>query len=225
VRVATWNIQHGRRHDDGRPDPLAVAAACVALRAEVLALQEVDRGTLRVRGADLLAIVADATGLTPVDGPARPFQGGTYGNALLVAGEPDAVALVDLPRLRHGREPRVVLRCRFAGLTVATCHLDHRGTAPEQLGAVLASLPAAGPAVLTGDLNLEPGSVDAVLGAAGPGWSQAEVPLAFPARHPRRVIDHILVREVAVTAVDPPAERPAVSDHRPVVVELAWPPR
>jgi endonuclease/exonuclease/phosphatase family metal-dependent hydrolase len=225
VRVATWNVQHGRRHDDGRPDPVALAAACAGLRADVLALQEVDRGTARVRGADLLAVVADATGLTPVDGPAHPFQGGTYGNALLVAGEPEAIALVGLPRLRHGREPRVVLRCRFAGLLVATCHLDHRGTAPEQLGAVLASLPAAGPAVLTGDLNLEPGAVDAILLAAGPGWSQVEVPLAFPARLPRRAIDHVLVREVPVISVDPPADRPPVSDHRPVVVDLAWPAR
>jgi len=223
MRVVTWNVQHGRRHDDGIPDPIALAAECSAFGADILALQEVDRATGRVGGADLLQVVADATGLHPIDGRARDYDGGTYGNALLVAGEPTAVEVIGLPRVRRRGEPRSLLRCRFAGLTVATCHLDHRSDASIQLGAVLAALPAAGPAVLMGDMNLEPAAIDAILAVAGPGWSQVDVPLAFPARAPRRAIDHVLVRELRVAGVGPPAPRPAVSDHRPVAVELALP--
>ena len=222
MRVVTWNIQHGRRHDDGRPDPAALAEVCSALGADVLALQEVDRGTARVGGVDLLGVAAAATGLTPVDGPARPLEGGTCGNALLVAGQPEAVDVLPLPRVRRRGEPRVLLRCRFAGVTLATCHLDHRIDAAMQLGAAFSMLPAAGPAVLVGDLNLDPGTVDAVVAVAGPGWSQVDVPAAFPSGAPRRVIDHVLVREVGVAGIGPPAARPAVSDHRPVTVELDW---
>lgn len=223
MRVVTWNIQHGRRHDTHQPDPVALAAECVALDADVLALQEVDRRTRRVHGADLLEIVADATRLTPVDGPATHFDGGTYGNALLVRGDPVAPAVLVLPRHRHRSEPRSLVRCRFAGLTVATCHLDNGMDAAAQLGVTLGALPAAGPAVLAGDLNLPPGSVDAVISAVGPGWSQVEVAMAFPARAPDRTIDHVLVREMHVVAALPSEPRPLVSDHRPVAVELDWP--
>ena len=219
----TWNIQHGRRYDTHRPDPAALAAACVALDADVLALQEVDRGTRRVHGADLLQLVAHATGLTPVDGAATTYEGGTFGNALLVRGEPVAPAVVVLPRHRHRSEPRSLVRCRFAGLTVATCHLDNGTDAAPQFGVALAALPAAGPAVLAGDLNLAPGSVDAILAVAGPGWSQVEVAMAYPAREPDRTIDHVLVRDIGVVAALPSVERPVVSDHRPVAVELDWP--
>jgi endonuclease/exonuclease/phosphatase family metal-dependent hydrolase len=218
VRVVTWNVQHARRADSGEPDPLALAGACMALEADVLALQEVDRGTARVRGADLLEIVADATGLTPVDGAAAEFQGGTYGNALLVRGEPTGPVVVELPRPWRA-EPRVVVACRLGDLAVACCHLGlGRGEAARQLAAALAVVPA-GPAVLLGDLNLGPPSVSAVLSAVAEEWSQLDVPPSYPADEPGQAIDHVLVRAVT-TATATGAARAAVSDHRPVVVEL-----
>lgn len=89
MRLVTWNIQHARRMDTGQPDVDAFAADVAALGADVLALQEVDRGTRRLGGADLLAVAAEASGLTPIDGHVRRRPGGgTYGNALLVRGEP-----------------------------------------------------------------------------------------------------------------------------------------
>ncbi|WP_050758093.1 endonuclease/exonuclease/phosphatase family protein [Xylanimonas cellulosilytica] len=61
LRLATFNVQHGRM-PDGRVDPPFLAAAVSTLRADVVALQEVDRGQVRSAGADLAALVAQAMG-------------------------------------------------------------------------------------------------------------------------------------------------------------------
>jgi endonuclease/exonuclease/phosphatase family metal-dependent hydrolase len=62
VRIATFNILHGRSLDDGRVDVERLAAAVKALDADVLGLQEVDRDQPRSMGADLTAVAAEAMG-------------------------------------------------------------------------------------------------------------------------------------------------------------------
>jgi endonuclease/exonuclease/phosphatase family metal-dependent hydrolase len=221
VRLVTWNVQRGRR-DGGEPDHAALVAACAGLDADVLALQEVHRTDLGGPG-DVLAAIAEATGLVPLDGHAIEVGGGTYGNALLVRGGADDVARHVLPASVEVREVRALVRCRWRGVQVACSHLDHRGEAATQLGATLARLAGDGPAVLLGDLNLRLASVRAVLDGVAPAWAALEVPEAVPAHRPDRAIDHVLLR--GVTAVAPPAPPPRlpVSDHRPVAVEVAWP--
>jgi endonuclease/exonuclease/phosphatase family metal-dependent hydrolase len=62
VRLVTWNVLHGCSPDDGRVDLDRFAAAVRSLDADVLALQEVDRGQARSQGADLAAVAAEAMG-------------------------------------------------------------------------------------------------------------------------------------------------------------------
>lgn len=62
TRLATFNILHGRSVDDGLVDNDRMAADCALLAADVLCLQEVDRGQLRSHGADQTAAVAKASG-------------------------------------------------------------------------------------------------------------------------------------------------------------------
>ena len=62
MRLATFNILHGQSLADGLVDVDRFAAAVRTLHADVLALQEVDRGQPRSHGADLAAIAADAMG-------------------------------------------------------------------------------------------------------------------------------------------------------------------
>jgi endonuclease/exonuclease/phosphatase family metal-dependent hydrolase len=62
VRLATFNILHGRSVADGRVDVERFADAIAALDADILALQEVDRDQPRSFGADLTAVAADAMG-------------------------------------------------------------------------------------------------------------------------------------------------------------------
>ncbi|MGH9136588.1 MAG: endonuclease/exonuclease/phosphatase family protein, partial [Acidimicrobiales bacterium] len=199
MRVVTWNIQHARR-PDGKADPEALAAACAAFGADVLALQEVDRGTRRIGGADLLALIAEATGLHLVDGTILRYRGGTYGNALLVRGTTAEEGKRRLPRPSwppwDRPEPRGMVWARWQDMFVAACHLDpRRRRAARQLPVVLRRLARrahAAPALLLGDLNLVPLAVEPV--ATRYGFELLSVPTAYPADEPREAIDHVLVR-------------------------------
>ncbi len=62
MRVATFNILHGRSPVDDRVDIDRYAEAVRALDADVLALQEVDRNQPRSANADLTAVAAEAMG-------------------------------------------------------------------------------------------------------------------------------------------------------------------
>jgi endonuclease/exonuclease/phosphatase family metal-dependent hydrolase len=226
MRLATWNVQHGRRWDTGTPDPAALAAAAAELAVDVLALQEVDRGTRRVGGADLLAAVAEATGLRAVDGHVVELEGGTYGNALLVREdllvEPVGPKKLYRPWLFpwNRPEPRgaVVARLRGTPALVVSGHLGlRRGERRHQLPSLLSAAAGAPTSVILGDLNAFPEEVAPV--ARRHGFTVLDVPPAFPAVAPRTVIDHVLVKGVRGRPC-PPAERPVVSDHRPVLVEV-----
>jgi endonuclease/exonuclease/phosphatase family metal-dependent hydrolase len=60
VRLATFNLLHGRSLTDGLVDPDRLTAAVAALDADVLALQEVDRDQSRSGKLDLTALAARA---------------------------------------------------------------------------------------------------------------------------------------------------------------------
>jgi endonuclease/exonuclease/phosphatase family metal-dependent hydrolase len=62
VRLATFNLLHGMRPGDGRVDGDRLARAVAELDADVLGLQEVDRGQPRSGGLDQTALVAAACG-------------------------------------------------------------------------------------------------------------------------------------------------------------------
>jgi endonuclease/exonuclease/phosphatase family metal-dependent hydrolase len=62
MRLATFNILHGRSPVDDRVDLDRFVDAIKALDADVLALQEVDRNQPRSANADLTAVAAEAMG-------------------------------------------------------------------------------------------------------------------------------------------------------------------
>ena len=62
MRLATFNILHGRSPVDDRVDVDRFAAAVRSLDADVLALQEVDRNQPRSANADLTAVAAAGDG-------------------------------------------------------------------------------------------------------------------------------------------------------------------
>lgn len=99
MRLATFNILHGRTVGDGVIDADRLHSAVKALDPDVLALQEVDRHQARSGSTDQTAVAADAMGAvwarfvpaingtpgrayTPAD-PARPSAGPAYGIAML----------------------------------------------------------------------------------------------------------------------------------------------
>ena len=62
MRIATFNILHGRSPTDGVVDVSRLAEAVQELDVDVLALQEVDRDQPRSHGADLTRVAAEAMG-------------------------------------------------------------------------------------------------------------------------------------------------------------------
>src|SRR5215218_9485491 len=83
VRIATFNILHGRSPVDDRVDVERLAAAVKGLDADVLGLQEVDRDQPRSMGADLTAVAAEAMGA--VDSQFVAALAGTPGGTWMAA--------------------------------------------------------------------------------------------------------------------------------------------
>jgi endonuclease/exonuclease/phosphatase family metal-dependent hydrolase len=83
VRIATFNILHGRSPADDRVDVDRLAAAVKALDADVLGLQEVDRDQPRSMNADLTAVAAEAMGA--VDSQFVAALSGTPGGTWMAA--------------------------------------------------------------------------------------------------------------------------------------------
>jgi endonuclease/exonuclease/phosphatase family metal-dependent hydrolase len=62
LRLASFNVLHGRSLADGQVSTQRLVEACASLDADVLALQEIDRNQARSGGVDQTAAVAEATG-------------------------------------------------------------------------------------------------------------------------------------------------------------------
>jgi endonuclease/exonuclease/phosphatase family metal-dependent hydrolase len=184
------------------------------LDVTVLALQELDVGLDRTGRQNQPALLAGALGMHVYFGAALSRGHASYGNALLSAAPIEATTL-ELP----GRsEPRSCIVAVTAGWSMAATHLGlDRDESAAQLAAVvdaLCGLPP--PRLLLGDLNREPGELDA---ATARGFRSAGVAATHPSWRPRRQIDHILHQE-DVESAGVHAPRLAVSDHRPLVAEL-----
>jgi endonuclease/exonuclease/phosphatase family metal-dependent hydrolase len=82
VRVISYNIHHGQG-TDGKVDLQRIAALIKAEKADIVALQEVDRGTLRTTRRDLPAELAKLTGMNVCFDKNIDYQGGEYGNVIL----------------------------------------------------------------------------------------------------------------------------------------------
>jgi endonuclease/exonuclease/phosphatase family metal-dependent hydrolase len=83
VRIATFNILHGRSLDDGLVDCDRLADAVKQIDADVLGLQEVDRDQPRSMNADLTAVAAEAMGA--VDSQFVAALSGTPGGTWMAA--------------------------------------------------------------------------------------------------------------------------------------------
>jgi endonuclease/exonuclease/phosphatase family metal-dependent hydrolase len=227
VRIATFNILHGRSPEDGRVDVDRLAAAVKSLDADVLGLQEVDRDQPRslsgTPGGTWMAATGDE----------QPGSA-SYGVALLSRYPVISWRVVRLPPLRASvplwsamdhrpflarDEPRVavaaVLEGPFGEFTVCNTHLSFiPGWNGVQLRRLMRSLVGTRePLVLIGDLNMERRQA-----ARLSGLRPIATANTFPHAHPRRQIDHVLARGGVRATGAAEAVRLPLSDHRALVV-------
>lgn len=220
VTVLSYNVRAGLGLDGVRD----IARAAEVIRragADVVALQEIDRGTKRSGGVDQLAELERLTEMKATWCKTIDYDGGEYGIALLSRREPIGVRRLALP---GGGEPRRLLVAEFPDYFMGVTHLplaeeDRLACVPE----IRTVLNDAKPVFLAGDWNDVPGS---------PFVQKMRLPFAlvsgveptFPADKPDRCIDFIAVSrrhrarfEHVTHEVLPEA---VVSDHRPVLVKL-----
>jgi endonuclease/exonuclease/phosphatase family metal-dependent hydrolase len=235
-RVMSYNIQHGRGMD-GVIDLARIAAVIKEQSADIVALQEVDRGVERTNRRDLPLELAELTGMTPVFFKNHPHQGGEYGNAILSRFPLRDATNTHLPMIGSNEQRgvmRMVVEVHGHDILFLNTHLDYRQEEAERLAGVaefrrLLEENDRGPTypvIFAGDFNAVPGSVTHSrmhemladvwpIAGQGPGAT-------IPVRNPQRRIDYIWISKDApfnpVHALVPHTE---ASDHLPVVVEFS----
>lgn len=152
VRVATFNVHHCAGLD-GRVDIPRIAGVIKETGAELVALQELDRGMARSGKVDQPAELARLTGMRIEFFPTLVRGGGEYGIAVATRGG-GKFEFHSLPRLGD-EEPRGYVLGRWEGMTVVATHLSlQREPRDVQTGAIVRAVASLeGPFVLLGDLN------------------------------------------------------------------------
>ena len=232
-RVLTYNIHHGEGLDK-KVDVRRIAELIKGEKADIVALQEVDRGVQRTARRDLGAELAELTGLTCVFSNNFHFQGGEYGNAVLTGFSVKSGTNMHYRMLRPGEQRGLLqLELEVYGrkLLFMNTHIDYRPDDSERLQNV-AEIEALTrrhrvPILLCGDFNDTPGSrthqrlakifVDSwSLAGEGEGFT-------FSAGKPVRRIDYIWVsRDKSLAPVKMWVPRSDASDHLPVAGEFRF---
>ncbi len=240
LRVLVFNIHAGK--DAAGKDNIADLATLIrTTRADVILLQEVDRGTNRSGKIDQVQALMGATRFSGVFGRSLDYDGGQYGIAAFARRGFVFNETIDLPvtpvqtRAGGSHEPRAALLAsaitREERLQVLTTHLDPSAEetyrlqeAQLVLNIVRARASAETPVLVGGDFNAEPESaVVRKLRDAGlrDAWTECGHGdgLTYPADQPRKRIDYLfLTGALRCSAAEVLDTR--ISDHRPLLVTL-----
>lgn len=208
-----------------------VADIIVRSGADIVGVQEVDRGTHRSRGVDQPARLAELTDMQASFAPAlHEYDGGQYGLVVLVAKRLHVVSSKghDLDQVEAG-ETRAALEVELAltpastspAFTFINTHLDHRSphnraTQATQLNRIGRAAGARQPVLLVGDLNATEGGE--TIGIIREFWTPAQervFGIDWIVHHGQRW-QALEAREL--TDQDQPQAREA-SDHVPVIAD------
>ncbi len=241
VRVLVYNIHAGK--DAKGVDNLARVAELVrSTEADIVLLQEVDRGTTRSGKVDQLEVLSRLTGFHAAFGKTLDYQGGDYGIAVLSRWPINRDSLirlpVDPPQERSGGvyEPRgalqAVIQVHGAPLEILNTHIDASREdfyRKQEMTTILrlatrSIIDVRRSTLVGGDLNAEPGSAvielvrDSPLRDAWPECGQGPG-LTYPADRPIKRIDYLLL-PVGWSCVSGTVLETEASDHRPVIFTL-----
>ncbi|HOW90477.1 MAG TPA: endonuclease/exonuclease/phosphatase family protein [Elusimicrobiales bacterium] len=231
-RMMTYNIHHGEGLDR-KVDLERIAALIKREKADIVALQEVDKGVPRTDYRDLTAELSALTGMTGVFSNNYNFQGGEYGNAMLTRFPVKRWTNLHYVMIRPGEQRGLLQLVLDAGgreLVVMNTHIDYRTDDEERMLNVgeihrVAAQYGDVPMLISGDFNDLPGSrvhkklaevFDDVWETAGSGEG-----VTFPGDKHR--IDYVWrARNAALSAIKAWTVQSDASDHLPLVVEFSF---
>jgi endonuclease/exonuclease/phosphatase family metal-dependent hydrolase len=228
VRIATYNIHHGRGVD-GIIDLPGLAEVMEQTGADIIGLQEVDQFTQRCNGVDQTAELAQRLGFNGQFAAHFPYQGGYYGVAVITRFPIIAAKQYSLPTA-PGCEARTLMQTTLDihGVPVDfyNTHLEVRQQIIRELQCnTVADVLELGtlPTILTGDMNATPGGWDRKGRIASQLWDcdAPENQATFPSGAPSKRIDYVLASshwsatEQGVTIFDS-----IRSDHVMVIADL-----
>lgn len=232
LRVMTYNIHHGEGLD-GRVDTARIAALIEQERADIVALQEVDKGVRRTALRDLTAELASHTGMTGIFSNNFHYQGGEYGNAVLTRFPIKRWANHHYQMIRPNEQRgilQLVFDVRGREVVFMNTHIDSRADDAERwlnIGEIEMLTKKCGdmPVILCGDFNNQPNGriYERLNQAFQDTWAKvgAGDGFGFPANIPNRRIDYIWYTQPEVLkprkAWLPQSE---ASDHLPLVAEF-----
>jgi len=226
IRVLTFNIHHAEG-TDGKVDVPRIAQIIRDTQADIVGLQEVDRGVERTARRDLLKEIADLTAMRFAFGKNLDHQGGDYGNAMLTSRPIVSVGNKSLPNVDGGESRgvlQVVVDVDGMHVLVLTTHLDHRSADPQRVASADAILEmsqafGSGPVIAVGDFNDVPNSTtwNRLMTVFTDTWTAVGRGDGFtiPVEAPTRRIDWILVRGLEPVSAE--VLRSEASDHLPVL--------
>ncbi len=232
-RVMTYNIHHGEGLD-GKIDLLRIAEVIKREGADIVALQEVDKGVERTARRDLPTELAALTGMTAVFSNNHPYQGGEYGNAILTRFPVKAWMNSRYKMLRPGEQRgllQLVLDVRGREIVFMNTHIDYRGDDSERLMNIPEIHAAAKrhdgkPVIVCGDFNDTPGSRTylKMKEQFRDTWELIgkDDGLSYSADKPHKRIDYIwLSQDDAIEPLKIWVPQTDASDHLPVVAEFS----
>jgi endonuclease/exonuclease/phosphatase family metal-dependent hydrolase len=237
LTVMTYNIHHAEGLD-GKLDLPRIAEVIAAQKADIVGLQEVDRGVKRSVEADQPRELAERLKMHYVFGKNIDHQGGDYGNAILsrfsIRQSKNTRYKVSLQGEQRGLLQAIV-EIEGRQLLILNTHLDYHRDDTERLANVSELVEIAAtygplPTILLGDFNATPHSPTYNALAqkfidAWPLFHDSAGPTS-PAANPRNRIDYIFL-----TREPPLAPKPLTisvipsdaSDHLAVVAEIELP--
>ena len=233
LRVMTYNIQHGEGIDQ-KIDLARIAKVITAAQADLVALEEVDRGVKRTAGVDEPAELARLTGLTAYFDNNFHYQGGEYGNAVLTRFPIKRAQNTHYRMLRPSEQRGViqlVLDVRGRDVLFMATHIDYRADDSERLinidelkQIVTDATAAKLPVILCGDFNDIPGSrthgkVKTFLTDTWEIVGQGKG-LSYSTEKPVKRIDYVWITPATIEPVSIAVLKSDASDHLPVLAEL-----
>jgi endonuclease/exonuclease/phosphatase family metal-dependent hydrolase len=241
IRVMTWNIHHGEGTDK-KIDIDRIAQVITDEKADIVAIQEVDRGVERSKKIDIITKLADITGMTYAFGKTIDYQGGDYGNALLTRFpifEERNVLFKKFPGAEQRGVLLLILGIIGEEVVVANTHFDSQGDdslRAANLNDLRTILKGYSPraAVLCGDFNDIPTSrvVTQLKEEYLDAWELAGTwdGFTFPSDAPKKRIDYAFANNsrksdstsaaVHLRPLSAHVVQSLASDHLPLLVEF-----